>query len=283
MKREIKKVGVVLRPSTPELKDVFFHVKSMFDAHNVEVFIDSLSAGMIDVLGQDFEWLCTHCDILVTLGGDGTLISTVRRSITYDIPVLGMHAGRLGFLADIDPMQSQEFIADLMRGHYRIDERLALEVHLTTPEGTKSLYAFNDVVITRPSISKMIHLDTMVEGKLFNSYYGDGLIICTPTGSTAYNLSSGGPVLYPFTHAFILTPICAHSLTQRPVVLPGHMPIELKTDENKAVMAIDGQEMYEFNHEDVIKTKVAPIHAKLIHRVDHNYFEVLREKLKWGR
>ncbi len=199
-----------------------------------------------------------------------------------DIPILGIHAGKLGFLADINPSELEPFIKDMMDGNYLIDKRLMLEAEMRTKHGTKKLFAFNDIVITRPSISKMIHLDAFAEGKIFNTYFGDGLILSTPTGSTAYNLSAGGPVLYPLTPAFILTPICPHSLTQRPIVLPGHLEISLKTHEEQAVVSIDGQEMHDFYSEDVIKIKVSSQTAKLIHKVEHTYFDVLKEKLNWG-
>lgn len=279
---KIHKIGMILRPSSPQLKEKFYYVKEQFESYKIEVFIETNSASMIDVLGQSFEWLCKNCDILVTLGGDGTLISTVRRAHAFDVPILGIHAGNLGFLATINPDECDTFIQKLVENKYRVDERLMLEAQIITKDGTKELYALNDIVITRPSISKMIHLDAMVEGKHFNTYYGDGLILSTPTGSTAYNLSSGGPVLFPLTQAFLMTPICPHSLTQRPMVLPGHMQIELKTHDEKAVLSLDGQEMYEFEKDDVIKIKVASKTAKLVHKLEHNYFDVLREKLNWG-
>lgn len=278
----IKRVGILLRPSSPELRTLYERTKKIFEAYDVEVLLDSMSAQMIGLEGVDFDVLCQKCDALVTLGGDGTLISAVRRSHHVDIPILGIHAGKLGFLADIDPEELEDFIEDIVNGNYRIDKRLMLEAEMQTKNGSKKLFAFNDVVITRPTISKMIHLDAFTENKLFNTYYGDGLIMATPTGSTAYNLSSGGPVLYPLTPAFIMTPICPHSLTQRPVVLPGNLEISLKTHDEQAVVSIDGQEMHEFNSEDVIKIKVSSQTAKLIHRVEHNYFDVLKEKLNWG-
>jgi len=279
---EIKKVGIVLRPSSPSLKDLFFQIKQTFESYGVEVLLESVSASSIELIGHDFDDLSRDCDILVTVGGDGTLISAVRKSHNFDIPVLGVHAGKLGFLADIDPSECQDFIQKLMDKEYRIDNRLMLEAQLITKEGAKKIHAFNDIVITRPSISKMIHIDAFVDEKLFNSYYGDGLILSTPTGSTAYNLSSGGPVIFPLTQAFLITPICPHSLTQRPIVLPGHLEISLKTHDEQAIVSVDGQEMHEFNSEDVIKVKVSSTKAKLIHRVEHNYFDVLREKLNWG-
>ncbi len=277
-----KKVGILLRPSTPELKDMFYQAKAIFEAHGIEVMIDHNSGAMIDVLGQQFDILCQNCDMLVCIGGDGTLISAVRRSYAYQIPVLGVHAGKLGFLADISMDELDTFIGLIKKGDYRIDKRAMLQATISRASGENSVVAFNDIVITRPSISKMIHLDTFVDGKPFNTYYGDGVIVSTPTGSTAYNLSAGGPVLFPLTQVFALTPICPHSLTQRPVVLPGHFAIEMRTPDKSALVVVDGQDMYEFGDGDTIKIHLAAESAHLVHRKDFSYFDVLKEKLGWG-
>ncbi|WP_281951075.1 NAD(+)/NADH kinase [Nitrosophilus kaiyonis] len=277
---DIKKVGVILRPSSPELKELFFKIKSAFEKENIEVLIDSISASMIDVMGQEFDSMCKDSDILVSIGGDGTLISLVRRSYRCHKPVLGIYVGKLGFLTDILPNEIEDFIKKLKKGEYRIDNRMMMEASISGKK--EKMYSFNDIVITRRSISKMIHVDAFIDKKWFNTYYGDGLIISTPTGSTAYNLASGGPVVYPLTDAYILTPICPHSLTQRPLVLPAEFEIEIKTVKENALMVIDGQEIYEFTPEDSITIKKAKIGAKLIHRLERNYFEVLREKLHWG-
>jgi len=280
--KNLKKVGVILRPSTPELKSTFFHLEKIFHQHDIEVAIDSVSAGMIGVMGVDFDLLCKHSDILVTIGGDGTLISTVRRSFKYNIPVLGVYAGNLGFLADVGVEELESFVQKLTTGCYRIDERSVLEVTIIEKEEELTLYAFNDIVLTRPSISNMIHIETLVDGKAFNTYYGDGVIVSTPTGSTAYNLSAGGPVLFPLTNVFTLTPICPHSLTQRPVVLPGEFSIEMKTPQTPSILIIDGQDMHELEVGKSVAIKLALSKAKLIHREEFNYFDVLKEKLGWG-
>ena len=278
----IKNVGVLLRPSTPELKDKFFQIKEIFESHNIGVSIDSISGGMINVLGQEFDIMCKSVDMLVTLGGDGTLISTVRRSNSYKLPVLGVHAGKLGFLADFNIDELDTFIPKLKSGDFRIDERAMLHASIHSKDGVKEIVAFNDIVLSRPSISKMIHLETSVDGRSFNTYYGDGIIVSTPTGSTAYNLSCGGPVLFPLTPVFVITPISPHSLTQRPVVLPGEYEIEIKTPDNSALVIVDGQDMYEFSDDDVLKIQLAKESAHLIHRSEFNYFDVLKEKLSWG-
>ncbi|QOP43545.1 NAD(+) kinase [Sulfurimonas sediminis] len=278
----IKKVGVVLRPSTPELKESYFKLEKIFNKHNIEVIIDSISGGMIGVMGMEFEYLCENSDILVTLGGDGTLISTVRRSFRHDVPIFGIYAGSLGFLADINLNELEEFVANLVAGNYRVDERSILEAQFIQNNKEVVLYAFNDIVITRASVSNMIHVETLVDSKAFNTYYGDGVIVATPTGSTAYNLSAGGPVLFPLTNVFALTPICPHSLTQRPVVLPGKFSIEMKTPKDKALLIIDGQDKHELEIGQSIHIKLAKKRVKLIHRDEFNYFDVLKEKLHWG-
>jgi NAD+ kinase len=278
----IKKVGVILRPSTPELKSNFYDLQKTFNKYGIEVYIDSISAAMIDARGMEFSILCKHVDALVTLGGDGTLISAVRRSFEYDLPVLGVYAGNLGFLADVNLKELDEFVANMVRGKSRIDKRAVLEATVIKGNQEIKMYAFNDIVLTRPSISKMIHIETLVDAKSFNTYYGDGVIVSTPTGSTAYNLSAGGPVLFPLAHVFTLTPICPHSLTQRAVVLPGEFSIEMKTPQDIALVIIDGQDMHELAQGESIHIKLASKTAQLIHREEFNYFDVLKTKLGWG-
>ena len=280
--KSIKRVGVILRPSTPELKDDFFKIEKVFKNHGIDVCIDNISAAMIDVMGVEFDLLCKQCDALVTLGGDGTLISAVRRSFDYDIPVLGIYAGNLGFLADVGMDELDRFVTGICEKKYRVDERSVLEAKVMKNGEEMCIYAFNDIVLTRPSISNMINIETLVDGKAFNNYYGDGVIVSTPTGSTAYNLSAGGPVLFPLTEIFSLTPICPHSLTQRPVVLPGEFSIEMKTSDNRALIIVDGQDMHELQEGESIHIQLANKPARLIHREEFNYFDVLKEKLGWG-
>jgi len=282
MQRKIKKIGVILRPSTPELKESYFKLEKIFNSHGIDVTIDSNSGGMIGVMGMEFDILCQASDALVTLGGDGTLISVVRRSFKYDIPILGVYAGNLGFLADINIDELDAFVASFVEGNYRVDERAILEARFTQNETDITTYAFNDIVLTRHSVLNMIHVETLVDSKAFNTYYGDGVIVSTPTGSTAYNLSAGGPVLFPLTNVFSLTPICPHSLTQRPVVLPGEFAIEMKTPKDKALLIIDGQDKHELEVGQSIHIKLADKKVKLIHREEFNYFDVLKEKLGWG-
>lgn len=280
--KKIKKIGVVLRPSTPELKDSYIRLEKIFKNYGIEVLLESKSAAMIGMMGERFEKICKECDFLVSFGGDGTLISTVRKSFDFDIPILGIHAGNLGFLADLSLDELDSFVQKIIKNQYKIDERAVLEATVIKNNKEVKYYAFNDIVLTRTRVTNMIHIETLIDSRSFNTYYGDGVIVSTPTGSTAYNLSAGGPVLFPMSNVFALTPICPHSLTQRPVVLPGKYAIEMKTSEERALIIIDGQDMHELELGESVHIKLAQKTIKLIHKEEYNYFDVLKEKLRWG-
>jgi len=271
------KAGFVLKPkNTVSIKNDFLKIKQIFESKNIEVVLDLISAKAIGLRGVDFEDMCKEVDFIVALGGDGTLISVSRRAYKFDKPVLGINLGNLGFLTDINPDNVKEFLDKFLKGEYRIDERMVIEIDYKD----KKLYAFNDVVISKDVISSMINIQIDTNESFLNTYRGDGLIISTPTGSTAYNLSAGGPVVYPLTESFIITPICPHSLTQRPLVLPSNFILEAMVKENMATLILDGQEIYDLEDKVIIKKANKP--AKLIHRIERNYFDVLREKLHWG-
>ena len=280
--KTVKKIGVILRPSTPELKDSYDRLEKIFKSYDIEVLIESQSAKMIGIKGDSFKKICMECDFLVSFGGDGTLISTVRKSFDFDIPILGVHAGNLGFLADLSLDELNSFVKKIIKHEYKVDERAVLEATVIKNAKEVKYYAFNDIVLTRTRVTNMIHIETLIDSRSFNTYYGDGVIVSTPTGSTAYNLSAGGPVLFPMSNVFALTPICPHSLTQRPVVLPGKYAIEMKTSEERALIIIDGQDMHELELGESVHIKLAQKTIKLIHKEEYNYFDVLKEKLRWG-
>ena len=276
---DIKRAGIILKPSSPELRDTYLNIKKLFEEANIEIFLENNSANMINLEGYSLEELCQKVDFLISVGGDGTLLSVVRKSFEFDKAVLGINLGTLGFLTDISMEQLPKFIEDLKKGIYKIDNRMMVEGSVNL----NKFVAFNDIVISRKSISSMIKIEGKINGKHFNSYYGDGVIISTPSGSTAYNLSVGGPIVYPLTEAFIVTPVAPHSLTQRPLVMPADFEIEFKIIDNQgAVVIVDGQDIYEVEQNQSIKIKIASKKAKMIHRVQRNYFEVLNEKLRWG-
>ncbi len=281
---QIHTAGFILKPESPEIRELFLKIKAAFESKGITVFLSEKSAQMIGLEGISFEEMCTEADFLVSLGGDGTLLSLVRRSYGHHKPVVGINAGNLGFLADITLDDVDAFLGRLLSGEYRIDDRMMIEGNIRKVSGEeKRFIAFNDVVITSPEPSKMVKVNASIDGERFNSYTGDGLIISTPTGSTAYNLSAGGPIVYPLTQAFIITPVLAHSLAnQRPLVVPADFSIELDAEKYRAIASIDGQEVYELEEGDILYIAGARKGAKLIHRKEHNYFSVLREKLHWG-
>lgn len=281
---QIKTAGFVLKPNTVEIKPIYEKIKAQFEARGVRVLLAKNSAKMIGLEGLDFDAMCEASDFLVSLGGDGTLLSLVRRSYGHHKPVVGINAGNLGFLADITIEGVDSFLEQLFAGDYRIDNRMMIAGYIQKASGEKiDFFALNDVVISSAIPSKMVKVNASIDGARFNSYRGDGLIISTPTGSTAYNLAAGGPVVYPLTEAFIITPVMAHSLTnQRPLVVPTQFYIELDAEKYDAIASIDGQERYSLKEGDVLHLGGAAEGAKLLHTKGRNYFSVLREKLSWG-
>jgi len=280
---KIEVAGFVIKPNAPELLSIYQEIKTEFEARNIKVLLVEHSAKMLGLSSSiEFDDMCKQSDFLVSLGGDGTLLSLVRKSYGYHKPVLGINGGTLGFLADVRISEVDRFLDNLLIDNYRIDNRMMIDGYIQTADGRKKFYAFNDVVITRPSISHMVKIDASIDGDWFNTYRGDGLIIATPTGATAYNLAAGGPVMYPLTEAFIMTPIAAHSLTQRPLVLPSDFTIDFSSPKDNVVVMVDGQDCYEMQAGEVLVINGAQIGAKLLHKKERNYFSVLREKLSWG-
>jgi NAD+ kinase len=272
--------GIIIKPNAKHLKDIYLQIKELFNKYHIEILLEESSSKMLNLgIGINFDELCKQSDFLVTIGGDGTLISVTRRSFIYNKAVLGINLGTLGFLTTVLPNEIEEFLKDFKNDNYKIDKRMMIKASIDLNESV----AFNDVVIRGKSVAHMISLEAFIDGDRFNTYYGDGLVISTPTGSTAYNLSSGGPIVYPLTEAFIVTPICAHSLTQRPLVLPANFELEISTPNTQgAIVIIDGQDMYELKQNQTIKITIASNTANLIRTKNRDYFKVLDEKLNWG-
>lgn len=278
--KNISNAGIILKPNSPEIKKEYLEIKKCFEKHNINISLEKNSASMIgETSGIELKQLCQEVDFLISVGGDGTLLSVVRNSFEFDLPILGIHMGTLGFLTDILYEDLANFLDDFNSDNYRIDNRMLVECKVNN----KTFVAFNDIVISRKTVSSMIKTKAKIDGNFFNTYNGDGVIISTPTGSTAYNLSVGGPIVYPLTEAFIITPVSPHSLTQRPLVMPADVEIEFKiSDAQGAVLLIDGQDTYELEDKTIIKVTIAKKKAKLIHRIERNFFEVLNDKLGWG-
>ncbi len=276
-----KIAGVILKPNAKHLLNTYTEIKNLFLKYKIEILLENNSAKMLDIDDSyEFNDLCSKSDFLISIGGDGTLISVCRKSFAFNKPVLGINLGTLGFLTSLLPDELEHFLQQFIEDKYQIDERMMIKVNIDSNESV----AFNDVIIRGKSLAHMINLNAYADNEKYNSYYGDGLIISTPTGSTAYNLSAGGPVVYPLTEAFIVTPICAHSLTQRPLVLPADFELEICTpDKEGAMVIIDGQDAYEIKQNESVKIAIASNKAKLIRVLNGNYFKVLGDKLNWGK
>ncbi|WP_394997402.1 NAD(+)/NADH kinase [uncultured Helicobacter sp.] len=279
---KVAKVGVILRPSSPDLKAVFESISGVFGAYGMEMKLDSISAAMIGLRGVEFATLVEWSDILLSIGGDGTLIAMVRRCYGKNIACMGINTGRLGFLTAVMPNELESFLPHLANATYDLQAHMMLECHILRDEKPYChLFALNEFLISKQTLSGLIDIEAKINGWSFNTYFCDSLIVGTPTGSTAYNISVGGSVVYPHCKNILLTPVAAHSLTQRPLIVDSGVKLEFGVRE-RALLIIDGQESIDILPQDRILIQQSPQDAHLIYPKERNYFEILREKFKWG-
>lgn len=226
-------------------------------------------------------------DLLIAIGGDGTMLYASRLARESGIPILGVNRGRLGFLADVTPDEMFSSVDKVLNGDYTTDSRQLLEVHLRHSDGTEEVaFALNDVVLQRFGTGRMVDFETRVDGRFVNTHSGDGLIIATPTGSTAYALSCGGPIIEPQLDAVVIVPVCPHTLTDRPIVISARQAIEVKLlerDDTKAEITVDGFSMGEIDPSDILRISAAKTRVTLLHPPAYDFYEILRSKLFWGR
>lgn len=267
-------IGVFLREKIPNIHSILesFHQEVQKGGYDFLYEKDNAYA----LAGVEVEEMEQRCDFVISLGGDGTLISTLSK--LHTLPVLGVNAGRLGFLTGVRVDEFLEFLPKLIGGDYRVEEHTMLRVCLN--QSLISL-CINEVLISKNTLSTMTQIEAKINQKPFNRYYCDGLIIATPTGSTAYNISAGGSVVYPYCKNILLTPLAPHSLTQRPMVLSDDMELEFEVFEESKII-IDGQRVFPFLPSQTLKVSRNPQSAQLIYPKERDYFEVLREKFHWG-
>lgn len=224
-------------------------------------------------------------DLIIVLGGDGTLLSVARLVGSRDVPILGVNLGGLGFLTEITLDDLFPTLESVLRGDYAVSQRLMLIIHVHRQgERIAEYVVLNDAVINKGAMSRIVDLETYINGEYVTTFRCDGLIISTPTGSTAYCLSAGGPIVYPTLHALVLTPICPHTLTNRPIVIPDTVKVEIvqgSAGEN-VFLTLDGQVGFALRHRDVVEIKRSDRSIGLIASPKKNYYEILRTKLKWG-
>ena len=226
-------------------------------------------------------------ELMVAVGGDGTMLHAARLAAPHSVPVLGVNRGRLGFLADISPTDVRDRLDDILGGNYVKDRRAMLQATLISSRSPdRSCHALNDVVLQKWQTGRMLDFETWIDGRYVNSHGGDGLVIATATGSTAYALSCGGPILYPELDALVLAPICPHTLSDRPIVVRSSSTIEvrlLERPDTYAQITCDGVSLGELEAGDRLMVMPADSNVTLLHPPDHDYYRILRSKLRWGR
>ncbi len=281
-----RRVGVVVRPDAPEVERRAAKVAQWLAKRGIEVLApkDWLEppAG-VRVLER--SEMVRRADLIIVLGGDGSLLGIARLTGAVAVPVVGIHHGDFGFLTESDEGNLTATLTAILAGHYAIARRsmLAVTVKRKTRELLRS-QALNDAVVHQGKLSRMLALDVHVDGEFLAAYKGDGIVVASPTGSTAYSLSAGGPVVAPEMSSIILTPISPHTLSVRPLVLPdsSRLRIVVQADGNDAVLTLDGQEWLELDGGDEIEVTKSRHHAEILKVDGKTFFETLRSKLHWG-
>lgn len=268
---KIQKIGLFCRKDT-NLNEQIIILQDILKKRNVSLFFLNDE----DITGKNLQ----NLDFLISLGGDGTLLSLCRQSFKFKKAILGINAGKLGFLTACSFDEIKDFFEDFFEGNFRIETAKMLQISLHKNGKIYKKYAFNDAVFSRDN-ALMAEVGVFFKDKLFNSYYGDGLIIASSSGSTAYNISAGGPIVHPLSEIFVLTPVCSHSLTQRPIVLPFGFELELKV--KQCLLYLDGQEIINPQEYEKITISLSKKELNFIHKENRDYFQVLKEKLNWGK
>ena len=282
----MRTIGIVAKPERDDIPEIVTRVMGWLRDRGIAARCDKVTAAYLGLDdGFDRERLPPDLDLLVVLGGDGTLLSVARGVGAAETPILAVNLGGLGFMMTTGPDKIVAALERVVRGEFDVMDRSVLSAEII--RGGKPLARFdalNDVVINKAAVARLIQLDACVDDDFVCSYRADGLIISTPTGSTAYSLSAGGPVIYPSVAAICLTPICPHTLTNRPVVLPDTSTVEVvvRSGDAQAYLTIDGQTGLELKRLDRIRVRLASHGVRIIQPTQMPFFEVLRNKMKWG-
>jgi NAD+ kinase len=283
----MRRIGIVARRDRAEAHEVTRGLVQWLTAHGREVVLDTETAGALGLPGvtvAERQALPGKVDLIVVLGGDGTLLSVARLVDGLGVPILGVNLGGLGFLTATTLEALFPTLEAVLRGEYEAEERLVLVAELMRG-GTRVTehLALNDVVVAKGALGRLIDLDVRADGEPMTAYRADGLIIATPTGSTAYNLSAAGPILFPTMDAVVMTPIAPHTLSNRPIVLPGAQRIDVTLRGDQEVMlTMDGQVGVPLRERDTVQVGKASARIRLLRFDQRDFFSVLRTKLKWG-
>jgi NAD+ kinase len=283
----MKRIGIVAKTDREEARATIPRLIEWCAARQLAPVLEKETAGLVPAAASPAvakPELAAQVDLLLVLGGDGTLLSMARLVGDLNVPILGVNLGGLGFLTALTADELFPALEALLRGELLVEERMMLTARVTRQGERLSEYvALNDVVITKSAMSRIINLDVSVEGQFATAYRADGLIVSTPTGSTAYSLSAGGPIVFPTMDAVVLTPICSHTLTNRPIVLPASQPIDVTLQSDQDVMlTMDGQVGFHLKRGDRVEIRQAAARIRLLRFPQKHFFSVLRTKLKWG-
>ncbi len=282
----MKTIGIIAKKGRPEARELSKKICSWCVERDLSVYIEKdLNIVTSQAQPADPLSLILSVEAVVVLGGDGTLLSVARIPASEKVLIIPVNLGGLGFLTEIRAEEIFTLLEQIIAGRYTIDSRMLLEVVLFrngVPHETHRI--LNDVVINKGAMARIIDLETTVNGLYLNTFKSDGLIICTPTGSTAYSLSAGGPIIYPSLRCISITPICPHTLTNRPIILPDDsvVQIRLKSEQEDVFLTMDGQIGIRLQKEDYIEVKKSGSSMSLVKSPFCDYFEVLKEKLRWG-
>jgi len=279
-----RKVAVVAKRVSEKALRAAAELGEWLARRGVEVRLDEAVLGFLGEARRRDQPSEGECDLVVVLGGDGTLLS-VARSLKGRVPILGVNLGNLGFLTEVSRGELYPAMVNVLAGRFEIENRSLLDVTLRRAAGDTVTYlVLNDVAIGKSALARIIELTLEVDGRLVATYRSDGLIISTPTGSTAYNLSAGGPILNPLLPVIALTPICPHTLTHRPIVVPDSSTIQvtLQTPREEVFLTLDGQEGTTLGHRDTVIVVRSELEVRLLKTSGRTFYDGLREKLHWG-
>ena len=281
----IKKVGIIANTAKKKSAEYTLALRKWMLGHGLEVYLEDGIAAKVGLVEPEKSKMWMQADLIVVFGGDGTILRTARSLTERDIPLLGINLGGFGYLAEVNLDEMYSALEKILSGNCRVEKRMMLDVEVL--RGGTQLQkgsVLNDVVISRGNLSRLVELETKVNDDYLTMFKADGLIVATPTGSTAYSLAAGGPIIFPELDSIIINPICPHTLTNRPVILPENTVVEvsLNIKEPGAIVTLDGQISFAISYEDRMVIKRSPQTTALVCSPDRSYMEILRTKLGWG-
>ena len=289
----IRSIGIVTKPRKKELEPILPTLLQWLGQRGIQALLDEEAASTLNLSANATlhvpvlprNELPARCDLLLVMGGDGTLLAAARSAHERNVPILAVNLGGLGFLTAVTVGELYDSLAMILDGKHQVEYRKMLQIQMMRSGTLMATYqALNDAVLNKGAISRILDFETYVDGHLVTLLKADGVIVSTPTGSTAYSLAAGGPIVYPSVEAFLVTPICPHTLTNRPLVVPDRSRIEVvvKTEAESVFLTVDGQVGHDLHNEDRIVCELSPSRIGLVRPPHKEFFEVLRSKLKWG-